>query len=1040
MTSTHQKRLLFLFLFLRIGILSAQNERFEIALISFNEGLNDRTAIGMIKDQRGFIWVATQESEIYRYDGHEFLNLYDIFSAAPLFSANYMEKIAYSQNKMLIFYSDNPYVMDVFDPVTGEIMSYSLKHDLLDFQYFEGINMQQDDSGLVYLHYHFKKGENYIFKLQEDYTLKLIVSTPQGNIIKNPENSRLIVPDFPENDGTFWVQHEEIILSHYDQDLNLINTFALDTFLLSEQHKVEVIFLLEDSSGKIWISYYFHGGPSSIKIYDPKKETFISHPLLSKYGYVYEIIEIDKGLFLFAILEGGNKNTYLYDEKNNWIEKLNGFLVGEQLNRKVGFLKVANDAFLVAVQAGILRLRIKKRTLQHYLAKGREHTEQSNISTRGITGDTLGNIYFATEELGWYHLNKKENTPLKAIGPRVINNYKSQAPIYSRNIFIDEQANLWGSTYYTIGSKGQIFKGMLVSWNTQTGITNTYVYPLRINNTFLTSSGILVANEKVGGFSLFNKKTKEFTRFINADTSSFFNNAVISTVVEKEDGTFWVGTDKGLFLVDFLNATAQLIEVTKQTRSYLGKEPIFYVHQDDDQTLWIGTDGAGLKHYNPKNGTIEVFNETNGLCNNKVVGILPDDNSHFWISTFNGLAYFDKENEDFSNYFIGEGITSNEFNRTSFYKDEQGIYYFGGMNGINVFETKDLIDTTTLFNTNISSLTTWNKQIEQPQTLLNVPAHLKAISLPPENRLLKIKLSTTDVSDPEKNHYKYFLEGFHEHWQYLKSGNEIVFNYLPTGQYTLYIKSSNSQGIWSKKAIQLAVKVPEHFYKSIWFFLIIAVLVTAAFYSIFLKYRLNQVLKLQSMRTQISSDLHDEVGSSLTHLSMIMRSVDMEEIPERGKAYLQKGNELLMEAIIKIRDVVWAIDSSNDQTGNLVDRMMDFAFDMLNAQNINYEFDADKINRTEELPPLIRQNIYLIYKEAIQNIVKHSKADQVKIVFQEIEGHLSLMIKNNGLRKETKRVKGSGFSNMKLRAKRIGATIDIQQAEGWFTIHLNSVR
>ena len=199
--------------------------------------------------------------------------------------------------------------------------------------------------------------------------------------------------------------------------------------------------------------------------------------------------------------------------------------------------------------------------------------------------------------------------------------------------------------------------------------------------------------------------------------------------------------------------------------------------------------------------------------------------------------------------------------------------------------------------------------------------------------------------------------------------------------------------------------------------------------------RLNQQLKLQSMRSQISSDLHDEIGSSLTHLSMIMNSVKVKE-DESSKKYFQKGNEVLTGAISKIRDVVWAIDARNDQTGDLLDRMEDFAFDMLKSKDIDYQFTTNGLNRKTTLPPLIRQNIYLIFKEAMTNIVKHSNARKVSIDCSKNGTQLRLNILDNGSLEEGQKVSGSGLSNMELRAKRIDASLKIEGTSKGFAVSL----
>lgn len=201
--------------------------------------------------------------------------------------------------------------------------------------------------------------------------------------------------------------------------------------------------------------------------------------------------------------------------------------------------------------------------------------------------------------------------------------------------------------------------------------------------------------------------------------------------------------------------------------------------------------------------------------------------------------------------------------------------------------------------------------------------------------------------------------------------------------------------------------------------------------------QLNEQLRLQSMRTQISSDLHDEVGSSLAQLSMIMGSVEGSD-PAVAKSYLVKGNEILMSSISKIRDVVWAIDAGNDATGALLDRMEDFTYDMLSAKNIKYDITNTGFDRKAMLPPLIRQNFYLFYKEGITNISKHSNATHVRIDFSRKGKNISLKIADNGRDLNDKKVTGSGIENMKLRAKKIDGTFDFSKSEEGFSVSLNA--
>ena len=202
--------------------------------------------------------------------------------------------------------------------------------------------------------------------------------------------------------------------------------------------------------------------------------------------------------------------------------------------------------------------------------------------------------------------------------------------------------------------------------------------------------------------------------------------------------------------------------------------------------------------------------------------------------------------------------------------------------------------------------------------------------------------------------------------------------------------------------------------------------------------QLNEQLRLQNMRSQISSDLHDEVGSSLAQLSMIMGSVEGSD-PASAKSYLQKGNEILSSSISKIRDVVWAIDAKNDASGSLLDRMEDFAYDMLSAKNIKYEISNQGFDRNTDLPPLIRQNFYLFFKEAITNIYKHSDATNVQIDFVKNGKNLSLKIADNGKDLNDKKVTGSGIENMKLRAKKINGNFEFDKNGDGFIVLLEGM-
>lgn len=205
---------------------------------------------------------------------------------------------------------------------------------------------------------------------------------------------------------------------------------------------------------------------------------------------------------------------------------------------------------------------------------------------------------------------------------------------------------------------------------------------------------------------------------------------------------------------------------------------------------------------------------------------------------------------------------------------------------------------------------------------------------------------------------------------------------------------------------------------------------------LYFRSRYQQNLRLERMRTSIASDLHDEVGSSLSRLNFLIGSLDMEAAPQRTFQNIEKSKEIMQKTASDIRDVVWAVDARRDKTGDLLDRMEDFAFDMFNARNIGCQFSTDGIGREAVLNPFVRQNIYLIFKESVNNIAKHSNATEVRVALAQKNGALEMRVSDNGTTANPSKVKGQGLENMQLRAQRVGGTLDVRQEATGFTVRL----
>ena len=199
-------------------------------------------------------------------------------------------------------------------------------------------------------------------------------------------------------------------------------------------------------------------------------------------------------------------------------------------------------------------------------------------------------------------------------------------------------------------------------------------------------------------------------------------------------------------------------------------------------------------------------------------------------------------------------------------------------------------------------------------------------------------------------------------------------------------------------------------------------------------YYQNQIERAEQMaaiRNKISSDLHDDVGSILTGLAMQTEVMAM-TAKEADKPKLERIGKLSRNAMGRMRDTVWAIDSRKDKIENLIDRMREFAAETLVPKNFSYDFEIENIDESKIIPADKRQNIYLIYKEAVTNIIKHSNGDRVDIILKNKGNELILKIRDNGaVAEKTYKTTGLGISNIERRAKQLGGSVFFIKENGF---------
>lgn len=262
-----------------------------------------------------------------------------------------------------------------------------------------------------------------------------------------------------------------------------------------------------------------------------------------------------------------------------------------------------------------------------------------------------------------------------------------------------------------------------------------------------------------------------------------------------------------------------------------------------------------------------------------------------------------------------------------------------------------------------------------------------------------------------------------------RNGDKLAL-YFTIGSLILYLS------VFSNTMISLFISIgwmSELNFPRVWiteFGVILEILI----FSLGLGYRLRmqdneKQIAVDHLRKNISSDLHDDVGTMLSGLSMQAQVLAFKATDE-DKESLNQISEISSNALDTMRDTVWAIDSRQDKFENLIDRMRNFAENSLFNSKVDYNISTEGLEKEEKVLPNIRQQLYLIYKEAITNVIKHSKASYVDVSLVKSPKDIRLIIKDNGIGVTSTKHSGLGLSNMEMRAKRLKGSLVFENEGG----------
>jgi ligand-binding sensor domain-containing protein/two-component sensor histidine kinase len=489
---------------------------------------------------------------------------------------------------------------------------------------------------------------------------------------------------------------------------------------------------------------------------------------------------------------------------------------------------------------------------------------------------------------------------------------------------------------------------------------------------------------------------------------------------------FYFATLSGLVIYDITNNTVQNYQ---KSSSALGKS--IYDLCLDENNLWIATATAGLARLNLLSNKVDQFTTADGLPDNVIYKILMQGDK-LWLSTNMGLCCFNKTDKSCCNFGSTDGLQNSEFNRMAGCILPNSEIFFGGIDGLNRFFAKDVLKLAYTSKLKFTSINVQQNELllsNSSKLILDSAAQPLALNLDYKDNFVLLDVSLADYINPAQCRYFYKIQGLHEDWIALNANNRITLTNLPIGNFVLMAKALNSRGSWSP-IVNLNIHVQPPWWRTWWAICCGILLLAGIIYGV-LQYRIHQVRNIERLKNRISSDLHDEIGSSLTSLN-IYNNLAQKHASDKSKKYLDRSETVLQKVIENLNDIVWSLNSRNEALDSLATRMQGSTV----VQTLQLQGYKVQVNSSDRCAQILlsneqRKNLLLCLKEACNNALKYANGNLLTIDIDYTNKLVQATVRDNGVGFEINDAKlGNGLLNIKERMKNIGGTASITSAPG----------
>jgi ligand-binding sensor domain-containing protein/signal transduction histidine kinase len=653
--------------------------------------------------------------------------------------------------------------------------------------------------------------------------------------------------------------------------------------------------------------------------------------------------------------------------------------------------------------------------------------ESRGLTVQSVCEDGQGGIWIGFNEFG---ANKNGAAMLKEgqvqwFGPA---QGLMNASVWA--MFVDRQQQVWAGTY------GGLFQLLEGQFRQVTGLGAAFPVILAIHQ---DRAGRLWLGTKAG---LLRREEPGWKTFTTRDGLSADE---VRTLADDPEGNLWIGTVGG-----GLNRLRDGHFTSFRNADQLPCDDISALYVDSDGVLWVGTFGRGLARMQAGQWTRYTTRE--GLISNSIGYLIEDSQGDFWIGSNAGLMRLPKKAlNDVARgaassvscrvYTQEDGLPTRECTLNAqphVSRPRQGQLWFPTVKGLASVNPALLKP-----NTNPPPVVIESVLIDDRlQTTNNLRADTPvAVTMRPNKERLEIRYTSLNLAAPDRARFRYRLEGHETGWT--EAGNTRVAHYskLPPGPYHFLVTACNEDGIWNEAGSSMALTVLPPFWRTWWFLsasaaFLLGTIVAVVHYVSTQRLqrqveRLRQQEALEQERARIARDIHDQLGASLTQVSLLGELVESDKhLPQEVEAHARQISQTARDTARTLDEIVWTVNPSNDTLDGLVTYVCKYAQEYLAVAGLRYRLDVTPQLPATPISPEVRHNLFLAAKEAITNVVRHAQASAVWVRLKLDPSTFTLEIQDDGCGPAGLESKAgrNGLRNMRKRMEDIGGQFAIGPA------------